>query len=86
MRFRNIQFSAPEADRKVMVRVSFGFMILLWALCISVLTFIGFAAFTNDGFVWDAKNYIIVAGLLLLSLVFIPIQLLRYLREMRGAP
>ena len=84
MRFRNIQFTSPETDRKVMLPASFFVMLLIWILCVTVLVFIGLAAFSRDTFVWDTEHKLIVASLSILSVVIIPIQLVRYVRERRA--
>jgi hypothetical protein len=85
MRFRNIQFTSPETDRKVMLPASFFVMLLIWILCVTVLGFIGLAAFSSgDTFVWDTEHKVIVASLSILSVVIIPIQLVRYVRERRA--
>ena len=81
MRLRNIQFSSPEADRKVMLSASFFVMVLIWILCVTILAFIGLAALSSDTFVWDTEHWVVVAVLSILSLVIIPIQLVRYVRE-----
>ena len=82
---RDIQFSSPEADRKVMLVVSFCVMFLLWILCVAILAFIGLAAQSSKTFVWDTKIYVIVALLTLLILLIIPIQLVRYFRQIRAS-
>ena len=84
MRFRNIQITSPETDRKVMLPASFFVMLLIWILCVTVLVFIGLAAFSSDTFVWDTQHTVIVASLSILSVVIIPIQLVRYVRERRA--
>ncbi len=85
MRFRNIQFSSPEADRRVMLPVSFFVMALIWILGVTVLVFIALAVHSSDSFDWDRKRCVIVASLSVLSLVIIPIQLVRYVRQMRAS-
>ena len=82
---KNIQFSSPETDRRIMLRVSFAFMVLLWLGCVAVLALIGRAAYTDDMFHWDTKRYLVAGCCSVLSLVVIPIQLVRYIREMRAS-
>jgi succinate dehydrogenase hydrophobic anchor subunit len=82
---KNIEFSSPETDRRIMLRVSFAFMALLWLFCIAVLALIARAAYTDDMFHWDTKRYLVAGCCSLLSLVVIPIQLARYVRQMRAS-
>jgi hypothetical protein len=85
MRFRNVQFSSPETDRKVMLPVSFFVMALLWVLCATILIFIHLAADSAESFDWEAKHWVIVTALVVLTVVIIPIQLARYVRQMRAS-
>jgi len=84
MRSRNIEFTSPEADRKVMLTVSFFVMLLMWMFFVTLLVCMGRAAFSSETFVWDAVVILIFAALSVLSLVIIPIQLVRYVREWRS--
>jgi len=82
-RMQNIQFTSPEADRKVMLPASFIVMALLWLLCITVLVFIAPAAWTDEKFAWTSKLGVAIVVLSFLSLLVIPVQLLGYIRKMR---
>ena len=83
-RISNIQLASTETDRKVMLRVSFVVMILLWLLSVVILTFGWLVASTASDFVWDARHLVPGVVLTLLCLLVIPIQLRRYLRELRS--
>jgi len=83
-RIRNIQLSSTETDRKVMLRVSFVVLILLWLLAVAMLTLGWLLQTTDSKFVWDARHLAPGVLLTLLCLLIIPIQLRRYLRELRS--
>jgi hypothetical protein len=85
MRLHNIQFTSPEADRRVMLRVSFAIMGLFWIFCVTMLASVVLAAFSsNDGSYRDTEKAVFITSLSLLSAVIIPIQLVRYVRELRA--
>jgi membrane protein YdbS with pleckstrin-like domain len=79
----NLQFSSPAADRRVMLRVSFALMVLLWLFCIAVLVLLGRAAYTGD--VPREPRYVVAIVCSVLSVVLIPIQLVRYARQIRAS-
>jgi len=83
-RIRNIQLSSTETDRKVMLRVSFVVLILLWLLAVTILIFGWLLQTTDSEFIWDAQRLAPGVLLALLCLFVIPIQLRRYLRELRS--
>ena len=82
MRFHNIQFSAPETDRKVMLVVSSIFMLVIW---FTVAGFVLYALLHKqqpDAHEMTGREIVASCGVVLV-LLFIPIQLARYYREWR---
>ncbi len=82
MRFHNIQFSAPETDRKVMLVVSSVFMLVVWLAIAGFLIFALLQKQQPDSREWNGFEIAVVSVVALILLV-IPIQLARYYREWR---
>jgi len=82
MRFHNIQFSAPETDRKVMLVVSSIFMLVVWLAVAGFLIFALIQKQRPDASEWNGFEITVVC-VVALVLVVIPFQLARYYREWR---
>ena len=82
MRFHNIQFSAPETDRKVMLVVSSIFMLVVWFAIAGFLVFALIQKQQPDARDWNGFEIAVVSVVAVVLLV-IPFQLARYYREWR---
>ncbi|MEY4387026.1 MAG: hypothetical protein RLY20_2309 [Verrucomicrobiota bacterium] len=82
-RVSNIQFTSPENDRSVMLRVSIVAMVLLWIIAAAILTFGWMLASSASDFQWDVKHMATGALLTIVCLLAIPMQIRRYIRELR---
>lgn len=76
---KNVQISSPETDRKIARPASIIFMSIAWLALAAALIW-AFRHGHSDGSDWNAVE-MIIAGVLLVALVLIPIQLLRYFRK-----
>jgi membrane protein YdbS with pleckstrin-like domain len=75
----NMQLSSPEADRKVAWWASVSLMILAWLFIAACLALWVIAMSKHR---WGFLPFIVLACLIV-PLVLIPIQLIRYFREKR---
>jgi membrane protein YdbS with pleckstrin-like domain len=75
----NVQLSSPEADRKVAWWASVSFMILAWLFVAACLALWVIAMLKHR---WGILPFTVLA-FLIVPLVLIPIQLIRYFREKR---
>lgn len=76
---KNNRISSPDTDRKIAWFASVVFMILAWLFLVG---FLAFAFIAGRPATWGFLEYGAV-GIAFLALLFIPFQLLRYLREKR---
>ena len=76
----NIQFTSPEADRKLMLSVSIVLMVLFW-----VLTFIFCLWFWHWilTVVFDPPYFALAILLTVVDVLLIPLKLVRYFQELR---
>jgi membrane protein YdbS with pleckstrin-like domain len=82
MKIPNIQFTSPEADRKVMLWVSIVLMVLFWII-LAVICLAMWSSGLRDSAYWDATAIAIVTFLSVTVVLLIPFQLVRYFRELR---
>jgi membrane protein YdbS with pleckstrin-like domain len=76
----NIQFTPPEADRRVLLWISIFLMIPFWLLLAFFCLVFWSGVFTDS---WDTKRFVIAVALTALVAFGIPFQLVRYVRELR---
>ena len=80
MKIPNIQFTSPEADRRVMLWISIALMIPFWVVLAFMCVGFWHRVLTET---WDTEIFAVAIFLLVLVAVGIPFQLLRYFRELR---
>ena len=83
MKMPNIQFTSPEADRKVMLWISIVLMVVFWIFIAALLTVILLGALAHD-VDWNLRSVAFVAFLSVTVAFLIPFQLVRYFRELRA--
>jgi cation transport ATPase len=76
----NIQFTSPEADRKIMLWISIVLMIPFWIILATMCLGIWNRILTDS---WDTEYFAIALFLSVLVVLGIPFQLVRYFRELR---
>ena len=74
----NLQFTSPEADRKVMLVISIVMMILFWIFLAAIL-----ALLLKQIPYLSALQYTIAGFLFIMAFLLIPFQLVRYVQELR---
>jgi membrane protein YdbS with pleckstrin-like domain len=83
MRIHNIQFSTPEADRKVLLWVSIPLMFLFWVFLAAVLA-VTLKMIFSEEIDWGLLQFAFTIFLAVLVVFLIPFQLVRYIRELRA--
>jgi hypothetical protein len=82
MRLRNIQFSSPETDRKILAWFSLPLMLLFWVFLTLMLALNVHRMFRYG--VNDSGQIGWTVFIAVLVVVLIPIQVVRYIRSCRG--
>ena len=76
----NIQFTSPEADRKVMLSVSIVLMVLFWVMTAIMCLWFWHRILTEAG---DIVYFALAILMTVLDVLLIPFQLVRYVQELR---